>query len=544
MPFAVIRVSDSHELHRYDTGQEAGNAASCMNRVNATDGVAERYRVQKIEAPEPPNTDWHEREHDRFVSGEYQTVPWHECTWARDLAAPYSFGGKLNHFPHVAKGDPTQIAFTESNDAGTRDVQKRMRPGRYLERFFGEDLTASDIRTWAADWAAMYEENDLQIATTPEEIARVYGEGPSSCMSGRAREFDTPVHPASVYGAGDLAVAYMVRDNEITSRALLWPAKKQVGRIYGDVDRIYPLLKAAGYGPNINTSQSAGCGPWGNFEGARLLRVECDDGRFVCPWLDDNCFVNDDGRHLIITNDGDYDGQNTDGMCGECGFVCDSCNDRYSEDERNYVDGHGELCDSCYCDSTFHCDECSSRVYGEPAFHVGNHTVCDGCSENYSLCEGCNEHCHGDDMATVELENGRYCEECRRDMEETPCGELTTDDPETACGCVVCEEKRTGELQLEAGEADNTPFERLFPVRLSPTSPTVLDDGDQFELTLGEPSVPLRAAYHARRELRSRRGSGFFSGYREHVLLRVADDDRAYLVSPYQPEPDYPALAA
>lgn len=498
--FAVVIVGTEEQISEpYATGELASIAAREMNEGARASGIAVRYRVKKLDDPAPSSA-WEDRETARFMSDEYKPVPWYQEAWARDPADRYSLGGKFKHFAHVAHGNNSMVAFTADNSAGVRDTQRRMRPGRYLERYFADVLSADQIREWCAAWSADNEDIALQYATTPKDIERVYTNGPDSCMSHDASDYESPCHPVRVYGAGDLSVAYIERDERITARVLLWPAKKIVGRIYGDLDRMVPLLRDAGY-TDIETRQDYN-GTWGDFEGAKLLRIEQDDGRFVCPWLDNpNCRVSDDGSHLVISRRGEYDGQETDGLIGEeQGNTCEHCDNRMSDDD-SYRVGDETWCESCYNDDSFGCNDCNNVLAGSPDYtdRHGN-DICEECAREYETCAECNETTHSDDCTYSELDNATYCDGCYRDLNETPCGERTREDPATACDCQECTDHARDNFALADGNTPaprEEPSDRWFPVRLKPTSPTVFCV-EQYELPLREHQYHLRNARAAR----------------------------------------------
>src|SRR5262249_35481599 len=138
---------------------------------------------------------------------------------------------------------------------------------------------------------------------------------PNSCMSGRAGDYHGPCHPVRVYGAGDLAIAYLEQGDEITARALCWPAKLIYGRPYGDEHRLSAALEKAGYTYGHGTK----------LRGAKLLRIRSGDG-FVAPYIDGCPGISDHGDHLEIG--GDLESDSTTGVIlEESGETCDRCGD-------------------------------------------------------------------------------------------------------------------------------------------------------------------------------------------------------------------------
>lgn len=327
---------------------------------------------------------WHCREAKRFVSGEYKHVPWRAEPWA------LSKSETAYHWVHVSRHDPSLVAYTASEEHGEADRQTRIAPGRYLTRFYGDVLAQKDIQYWCGRFKGEHQEEiALKFASEPDEIAWVYENGPSSCMAGSADGFASdPVHPASVYGAGDLAVAYLVNEGKVTARAICWPAKQIFGRVYGDDCTLYTKLEAAGYTR----------GSTHEFDGARLLRIECDHG-LVCPYLDvgSDRRVEDNGEYLIV-GEGHMLANDTHGVVNQ-GTLCPCCEEYYNGGNGRYVTDVDEYwCESCASD-TSHCDSCGNRYTdGHLTRVLSDDHVCERCLDrHYTYCEVCEEYHHYND---------------------------------------------------------------------------------------------------------------------------------------------------
>src|SRR5690606_37817316 len=134
--------------------------------------------------------------------------------------------------------------------------------------------------------------------------------GPRSCMSHDRGAYNSSVHPTYVYGASDLAIAYLVnKRGRVSARALVWPERKIYGQIYGDTWRIEPALRDAGHTIADHT--------WAwSFERARLLRIDDRPGVFVAPYVDDPApnRARDEGDDLVLDWDGDILCASTSGL--------------------------------------------------------------------------------------------------------------------------------------------------------------------------------------------------------------------------------------
>jgi len=194
-----------------------------------------------------------------------------------------------DHFVHVS--ETGTLAYTESDAKGAVDVQGRLKPGKYLTKYFSDILLAQQIQDIALRWACEFETFNLRITQDADQIEHVYLNGPSSCMSAPVRQYNSEIHPVRAYGKGDLALAYLTNDDGdiFSARAVVWPDRKVYGRIYGDEHRMREALTRAGYRR-------------GQFFDARIARIPQGDW-FVCPFVDRHDYLSDDGEFLRFTHD-------------------------------------------------------------------------------------------------------------------------------------------------------------------------------------------------------------------------------------------------
>lgn len=364
----------------FPTGAEA---AQVDKEMSAARGVKVQPR------PLADDGSWKWREALRFADGTYQHVPFH--------GAPWFVGSEpwREHFLHISTDRPDMVAFTESPEKGVADRQTRLRVGAYLTRFFSDVLSADEIRDIATAFTAEREANTVLFASTEDEIERVYLAGPRSCMSHPVDDYASPFHPVRVYAAGDLQLAYLERDEEVTARVLVWPERKLYSNPYGDAVRLLGLLRAAGYVA-------------GDLDGARMKRV-LHKGRFVVPYVDSSLFARDAGDFLIIDADGDVDCEVTSGLSDErMDASCERCDERVRSDDlvtvhtsgwhgRTMVEG---WCSCCADANTFTCDatgdqwsdeDCVRMANGDywSRAHFDDHGfICPDCGENFPISEG------------------------------------------------------------------------------------------------------------------------------------------------------------
>lgn len=300
---------------------------------------------------------WRYREQDRFNNSYLMVI------WRGPLlhAIP-------DHYAHVSLDDAGKIAFTENPEKGMLDRQTRMLPGKYLAKFYPH-LTQAQIQEWSDKHTEAFTGLAVSWASTPDEIEAVYSMPAafSSCVQHKADHFKSPVHPCRIYGAGDLKIAYLTDGNGyLKARALVWPEKKLVGRIYGEGSLLRGALSLAGL-PTRSTQYE-----YDDLSGARVLKIEAN-GYLVAPYIDGTGYVKDMGDHLVLSRD-KYDIQCSTPSCDQTGFqsdyeqeeeeddrsTCECCGDRIDEDDEYSVVGRRgweqTWCNDCVDGRAFRCD--------------------------------------------------------------------------------------------------------------------------------------------------------------------------------------------
>jgi hypothetical protein len=334
---------------------------------------------------------WRVREEMRLLSGAYEPLP-----WAKELE-PIA-----DHFAHTSIADSGLVAYTENANKGERDIQLRIKPGRYLTRFYPH-LKPPDIQRLTA---AFDKSSNLQFAITAEEIERVYLNGPSSCMTHKTEHYDGHVHPVHVYGNSDVQLAYIENsDGRAAARVLVWPERKVFSRVYGDSNRIVPRLQALGYKA-------------GSLEGAKIRLIQnLKPGRrgIIMPYID-GCrsfdIVDDDWCRI----GGDYHAEATNGIVETDGHTCEYCEYRSETVEyHEVIDAHA--CDECLREHTWSCeccgepysnDESSITVYARRRW---TQDWCDNCINDHAFhCDAQDMHFSAHSFESVEMHDGTIWE--------------------------------------------------------------------------------------------------------------------------------------
>jgi hypothetical protein len=208
-------------LHPKDVEPIKGTAY--LDRASAfthqkTAGLQASHTITFV-ASEEERDAWIDREMCRFETGEYIRVPWSDRSvrGIRRSTTPdgnyiHKYTPLFLHFAHLSLSTPGYVAYTKDEEHGIRDVQTRIRPGKYLSQFF--QLSQEQVIEYCGRCNA--EALSLKFATDAKTIETVYTNGPDSCMR---KSFNLPVHPTAVYAStfedgrplpdpADVAIAY------------------------------------------------------------------------------------------------------------------------------------------------------------------------------------------------------------------------------------------------------------------------------------------------------------------------------------------------
>lgn len=242
----VVTQEELKDYGPYETGKEAAVAAA---------EVAAKMGCKVRPNPKKEVVDWRPKAQTHLTTVRRQQGP------AVDFPANWTIQPIPDHFAYLTPTNRSEINFIASEDHGAQLRFTRMTVGRYLTSYYPE-LTDEVKKRMIA---SVDPRGALMIARTPDEVERVYDQGPSSCMAADAGRVRTDtggkVHRARMYGGPDLAVAYVQVGERITARVVCWPDRKVYGRLYGDENRLKQLLAEEGY----SYSQY--------FDGARISEV-------------------------------------------------------------------------------------------------------------------------------------------------------------------------------------------------------------------------------------------------------------------------------
>lgn len=267
----------------FDEGPTAGEWVKAENSFLKEGCSVRRYKVVKISDDDP--LAWRQRMKKALDEGVFKRPPWH------------GYYHEAGMYEHIDPDSPTLIRFIMSEEDGMANKFTRVSPARFILRYLDSCPSQRRMDEWCAQMGLDITVSKLKIARSPEEVVRVYNEGPHSCMAYELRE-GSPfqslhVHPVACYGNSDLGVAYIVRREEISARCLVWPDKKIYGRIYGDTARLQERLKEEGYVED-----------WDAFNGAKIRHIkDPETGMLIVPYFDgDLGAIVQDENWLVISD--------------------------------------------------------------------------------------------------------------------------------------------------------------------------------------------------------------------------------------------------
>ncbi len=160
---------------------------------------------------------------------------------------------------------------------------------------------------------------------------------------------------------------------------------------------------------------------YNQFNGARLRRIDCDDGQVVMPYLDRSYMFADAGNNFVMHQSGEHDASGTDGVARiepENSWICNSCEEGMSDnDEQNtvytrYRDGGGRnaqtWCNHCTENHAFYChgtQETFSDDVGSTT--ADGETVCQDWADDNCVWSDYSEEYYSNASA-VEMANGDH----------------------------------------------------------------------------------------------------------------------------------------
>lgn len=286
--------------------------------------------------PLTPENFWRYKAAEKFQTGTWKKTYFNDASF-------YSQSGKhINLWLHQSEEEPSQVGVIPDNDYGQTLRVQRMKPGRFLSRYFPMDPNRQKeyINNFNARHAS--EGFELNFARTADEIEHVYENGPSSCMvmerNDRYISSAVSEHPVRMYATPDIGIAYIKnRKGSIQQRVVCNMVDETFTTIYGQ-GPLQSILESRGF-------------HYGSIEGCRLRKVFCRAGQeYLMPYLDDSMGVREhDDNYWIATCEYDYECQQTSGYLNDNRSTCEDCGDRHHQDALTSTGIYDDryVCDGC-----------------------------------------------------------------------------------------------------------------------------------------------------------------------------------------------------
>lgn len=229
-------------------------------------------------------------------------------------------------------------------------------------------------------------------------------------------------HPAEAYASGEFEMLWTeTPDGKIGSRMVVWhpPAGHrkhgtiQCGPVYGTCEYSMDLLQ------ELMVKEGAALFNDATWCGAKLSKLHKSSNEVFVPYIDNEqgLLVHDDCLEITDEDPDDCEcsARNT------CGYSyistarcsCDRCGDRMDEDD-SYHTPDGLVCEYCYSDYYFTCEEYdevyhndeATTVYSMRSWGVESRTVCCAARDEFYVYCADGEYWHQDDV--LALADGTY----------------------------------------------------------------------------------------------------------------------------------------
>ena len=265
------------------------------------------------------------------------------------LARPDNWQQLLLEWPHASVGNSERLAYTRNEHAGQSDRQTVTSVAKYLRANFST-LPDHAIR----DLAALASTQGCFMVDTAEAMVKHTQNGPYSCMQWDG--VNPEDHPYNVYDPGyGWKMAVHMEDGITVGRCLVidLPDRKYFVRSYlrdeGRYSHSDPVMEA--------WLTDLGFHKRGGWHGESMAHIVTGrgDGGFLAPYIDGNAqhvdtHYRDDRDVLVITDDGEYECDNTDGRANQASCIeCEECGTRLGEDDQYSVGRSGDttVCECC-----------------------------------------------------------------------------------------------------------------------------------------------------------------------------------------------------
>ena len=277
------------------------------------------------------------------------------------------------YWPNIESFGETSFLWIWPNSAARKKGKAgrtQIKPGKFFRMLFKEDVTDQQIEGLVEKFKAYFSEKTytlhhgkdrqsfLHAYTSPRGTDHMFDTGSAykrmcdSCMRYDADHFDLETHPVEAFASGDWGI-FWVEDQfgKICARVTYYDkpdSLKQLGPIYATSEQSLEFLKGELESRGDCTSVYRG-----DWEGARILKIECGDDKVIGPYFDMHSTLSVDGNYLRLDDRGpiEHDHEGTYNLTNR---HCDCCSRGVSE--LTWVESELEyVCNTCLEDDFFTC---------------------------------------------------------------------------------------------------------------------------------------------------------------------------------------------
>lgn len=277
------------------------------------------------------------------------------------------------YWPNIESFGETSFLWIWPNSAARKKGKAgrtQIKPGKFFRMLFKEDVTDQQIEGLVEKFKAYFSEKTytlhhgkdrqsfLHAYTSPRGTDHMFDTGSAykrmcdSCMRYDADHFDLETHPVEAFASGDWGI-FWVEDQfgKICARVTYYDkpdSLKQLGPIYATSEQSLEFLKGELESRGDCTSVYRG-----DWEGARILKIECGDDKVIGPYFDMHSTLSVDGNYLRLDDSGPIE-HDHEGTYRLLQLKCDCCEDYVSG--VTYVDSsQQDVCEDCLEQYYFTC---------------------------------------------------------------------------------------------------------------------------------------------------------------------------------------------
>lgn len=349
--------------------------------------------VAPIEQQQIENVVWFDK---RLTAKEYELVH-------RNFPVAWNTGA------HISTTDPDLLAYFPTQKHWDNKVPQKIKAGRYLKKYF-PDMPDDEIRQKAnlltgnvRTLKVLTHWYDMFVAYRTLDVNGIV----SSCMT---KDCWRPVHPLMVYHESDVQLVVMYECDEPKARTLANKHTNEFNIIYGQWERMLPMLEKAGYthgsldGAKINKLQRYPSGvSWDDLkESIESIRTT-EYSNILMPYIDGHrdhsrsshnwTCVDMHADYCQIHQHGDYNANDHDNaMVGadnaDNAEMCEVCEEDYPYGDGYYLEWEGiTVCEHCYRNNTESVITHYSSTRGSTTERVTMYYARDNCTYVDEACE-------------------------------------------------------------------------------------------------------------------------------------------------------------